>query len=93
MRPITLVLDVLVFISLRLILSVISLNKGSLLRRTIGNTLIQVLVQKLQDNYKSSLKLGHTDTIALNRCVIGMEKKNWFKWKHYQPDIILLTVR
>ncbi|SCA96900.1 Uncharacterized protein BWINRA5_00217 [Bacillus mycoides] len=21
-----------------------------------------------------------------------MEKKNWFKWKHYQPDIILLTV-
>ncbi|MFF2343863.1 IS6 family transposase, partial [Bacillus mycoides] len=22
-----------------------------------------------------------------------MEKKNWFKWKHYQPDIILLTVR
>ncbi len=22
-----------------------------------------------------------------------MERKNWFKWKHYQPDIILLTVR
>ncbi|EJR98560.1 hypothetical protein IKS_05390 [Bacillus cereus VDM062] len=22
-----------------------------------------------------------------------MEKKNWFKWKHYQPDIILLTVK
>ncbi|PEY99458.1 IS6 family transposase, partial [Bacillus cereus] len=22
-----------------------------------------------------------------------MEKKNWFKWKHYQSDIILLTVR
>ncbi|TKI80585.1 IS6 family transposase, partial [Bacillus mycoides] len=22
-----------------------------------------------------------------------MEKKNIFKWKHYQPDIILLTVR
>ncbi|PEL77353.1 IS6 family transposase, partial [Bacillus pseudomycoides] len=22
-----------------------------------------------------------------------MEKKNWFKWKHYQPDIILQTVR
>ncbi|HHT7240493.1 TPA: IS6 family transposase, partial [Bacillus cereus] len=22
-----------------------------------------------------------------------MEKKNWFKWKHYQPDIILLMVR
>lgn len=22
-----------------------------------------------------------------------MEKKNLFKWKHYQPDIILLTVR
>ncbi|MFD0770107.1 DDE-type integrase/transposase/recombinase [Bacillus sp. CGMCC 1.60114] len=22
-----------------------------------------------------------------------MEKKNLFKWKHYQPDLILLTVR
>ncbi|MGG2014825.1 hypothetical protein AB1280_04665 [Bacillus sp. S10(2024)] len=22
-----------------------------------------------------------------------MEKENVFKWKHYQPDIILLTVR
>lgn len=22
-----------------------------------------------------------------------MEKQNWSKWKHYQPDIILLTVR
>ncbi len=22
-----------------------------------------------------------------------MEKKNLFKWKHYEPDIILLTVR
>ena len=22
-----------------------------------------------------------------------MEEKNVFKWKHYQPDIILLTVR
>ncbi len=22
-----------------------------------------------------------------------MERKNWFKWKYYQPDIILLTVR
>ncbi|PHF05495.1 IS6 family transposase, partial [Bacillus wiedmannii] len=25
--------------------------------------------------------------------MIGMEKENVFKWKHYQPDIILLTVR
>ncbi|PFY36488.1 IS6 family transposase, partial [Bacillus toyonensis] len=25
------------------------------------------------------------------RCVISMEKENLFKWKHYQPDIILLT--
>lgn len=50
-------------------------------------------MQKLQGNYKYSLKFGHTDTITLKRCVIGMEKKNWFKWKHYQPDIILLTVR
>ncbi|PEI31153.1 IS6 family transposase, partial [Bacillus pseudomycoides] len=31
--------------------------------------------------------------MTLKRCVIGMEKKNWFKWKHYQPDIILQTVR
>ncbi|MBG9585490.1 hypothetical protein ABE42_41420 [Bacillus thuringiensis] len=23
------------------------------------------------------------------RCVISMEKENMFKWKHYQPDIIL----
>ncbi|QDZ76957.1 IS6 family transposase, partial [Bacillus cereus] len=23
----------------------------------------------------------------------SMEKENIFKWKHYQPDIILLTVR
>ncbi|MCU5409267.1 IS6 family transposase, partial [Bacillus cereus] len=22
-----------------------------------------------------------------------MERENIFKWKHYQPDIILLTVR
>lgn len=27
------------------------------------------------------------------RYVISMEKENIFKWKHYQPDIILLTVR
>ncbi|PGY17756.1 IS6 family transposase [Bacillus cereus] len=25
--------------------------------------------------------------------MISMEKENLFKWKHYQPDIILLTVR
>jgi len=25
--------------------------------------------------------------------VIGMEKQNLFKWKHYPPDIILLTVK
>ncbi|MED4435932.1 IS6 family transposase, partial [Bacillus atrophaeus] len=25
--------------------------------------------------------------------MISMEKQNLFKWKHYQPDIILLTVR
>ena len=29
----------------------------------------------------------------LQRCVINMEQENIFKWKHYQPDIILLTVR
>ncbi len=41
---------------------------------------------------KKSIKLGHTDTITLKRCVIGMEKNNLFKWKHYQPDIILVFV-
>lgn len=25
--------------------------------------------------------------------MISIEKRNLFKWKHYQPDIILLTVR
>ena len=29
----------------------------------------------------------------LQRCAISMEQENIFKWKHYQPDIILLTVR
>ncbi|MCQ6307476.1 IS6 family transposase, partial [Bacillus cereus] len=24
--------------------------------------------------------------------MISMKKNNLFKWKHYQPDIILLTV-
>ena len=27
------------------------------------------------------------------RCTISMEKENVFKWKHYQPGMILLTVR
>jgi IS6 family transposase len=27
------------------------------------------------------------------RCVIRMEKENIFKWKHYQADMILWTVR
>ncbi len=41
------------------------------------------------------LNLGHTDTITLQRGYnsISMKKDNLFKWKHYQPDIILLTVR
>jgi len=42
---------------------------------------------------KKSLKLGHTDTMTLKRGVIGMKTKNLFKWKHYQSEIILLTVR
>jgi hypothetical protein len=32
-----------------------------------GKTLLMVLVQKLQDNYNKSIKLGHTDTITLER--------------------------
>lgn len=37
--------------------------------------------------------LGHTDTSTLKKDMFSMEKQNLFKWKHYQPDIILLTVR
>ncbi|OOQ93266.1 hypothetical protein BW898_19765 [Bacillus cereus] len=37
--------------------------------------LFLVLVQKLQDNCKYSLKLGHNDSIILKKCVIGMEKE------------------
>ncbi len=29
----------------------------------------------------------------LKRWVISIEKENIFKWKHYQPDIIVLAVR
>ncbi|EAO57095.1 Transposase [Bacillus thuringiensis serovar israelensis ATCC 35646] len=25
--------------------------------------------------------------------MISMEKENLFKWEHYQPELILLTVR
>ncbi len=64
-----------------------------LLNKFICTWVLSVLVQKLQDNCNESLNLGHTDTITLKKCVIGMEKQNLFKWKHYQPDIILLTVR
>ncbi len=42
---------------------------------------------------KKSIKLGHTDITTLQRCVIGMKKPVEFKWKHYQPEMILLTVR
>ncbi len=40
-----------------------------------------------------SIKLGHTDTSTFKKDVIGMEEQNLFKWKHYQPELILLTVR
>ncbi|ANS52249.1 hypothetical protein BT246_69580 (plasmid) [Bacillus thuringiensis] len=30
--------------------------------------------------------------LLYKRCVISMKKENMFKWTHYQPDIILLTV-
>ncbi|HHK5541902.1 TPA: hypothetical protein ACQUHO_004438 [Bacillus cereus] len=32
------------------------------------------------------------DSITLKSYVIGMEMKNLFKWKHYQPDITLLII-
>ncbi|AOM14293.1 hypothetical protein BTI247_59630 (plasmid) [Bacillus thuringiensis Bt18247] len=31
--------------------------------------------------------------LFLKGCVIRMKKETSFKWRHYQPDIILLTVR
>ena len=39
------------------------------------------------------LNLDILIVLLYKRCVISMEKENLFKWKHYQPDIILLTVR
>ena len=42
---------------------------------------------------KKSIKFGHTDIINLRKDVISMKKQNLFKWKHYQPDVIILTVR
>lgn len=50
------------------------------------------LIQKLYGSYNESPKLGHTDT-STKKDVISMEKQNLFKWKHYQPELILLTVR
>ena len=50
-------------------------------------------MQKLQGHCNESLSLGHTDTTKLKRVCIGMKKSVEFKWKHYQPEIILLTVR
>ncbi|WP_179864119.1 hypothetical protein [Bacillus thuringiensis] len=32
------------------------------------------------------------DSMTLKSYVIGMEMKNLFKWKHYQPDITLLII-
>lgn len=48
---------------------------------------------KFYSEKNSSLKLGHTDTINLKKGREQYGKANFFKWKHYQPDIILLTVR
>jgi len=31
-------------------------------------------------------------SMTLKSYVIGMEMKNLFKWKHYQPDITLLII-
>ncbi|MCU5667596.1 hypothetical protein OCB72_23175, partial [Bacillus cereus] len=64
-------------------LSVIPSTFISSLKERQGSTLIDlVLVQKLQNILKKSFRLGHTDTITLKKDVIGMEKKNLFKWKH-----------
>jgi IS6 family transposase len=39
-------------------------------------------------------RICHTGNILfLKRTVIRMQRKNLFKWKHYQAEIILLTVR
>lgn len=51
-----------------------------------------VMVLKFPKIRKMFMKYGCTGT-TFKRCVFSMEKENIFTWKHYQPDIILLTVR
>lgn len=40
---------------------------------------VRPLPQDLGVWCKKSIKLGHTDTITLKRCMIGMEKNNLFQ--------------
>lgn len=42
---------------------------------------------------KILLNLDILILLLYKRCVISMEKENLFKWKNYQPELILLTVR
>lgn len=46
---------------------------------------------EVYENVLSNLEI--LIVLLYKRCVISMEKENLVKWKHYQPDIILLTVR
>lgn len=49
------------------------------------------MIYKLYKN--GLLNLEILIVLLYRSCVISMEKENLFKWKHYQLDIILLTVR
>ena len=49
----------------------------------------RIRVRKFQGNHKCDPKFRYTDTVTLKRCVIGIGKKKWFKWTHYQSDIVV----
>lgn len=56
-------------------------------------TFRRILAKNSKYFVSNLLNWGMLILLLYKRCVIGMEKENLFKWKHYQQDIILLTVR
>ncbi|KIU73316.1 hypothetical protein C797_18437 [Bacillus thuringiensis Sbt003] len=61
------------------------------------NTILEfkskVLVQKIGGIASNLLILVILILLLYKRDVVSIKKDNLFKWKHYQPDIIVLTVR
>ena len=61
------------------------------------NTILEfkskVLVQKVGGIASNLLILVILILLLYKRDVVSIKKDNLFKWKHYQPDIIVLTVR